>query len=78
MDTTIQVANVVSILQNTPRTLDATQMHYHTLNSNSHTIKQSKRLEFLHATACSIGKEKLGFHPLEIGNKSICLGPAIA
>ena len=42
-------------------------------------IQQSKKdLDYLHTAAKSIGTEKLGFHPVEIGCKSIRSGAAMS
>ena len=78
MDPVVQAANIVWNLRNSHGTSDATQTHHYFSNNKLQTVKQGEVLDFLRATAYSIGEAQLGFHPSEIGNKSMRSGAAMA
>lgn len=72
-----QCARLVWELRAAPGANDTTQMHHCFAADKLQQVAQTQLLSFLRATACSIGKSALGFHPDEIGNKSIRWGAAM-
>ena len=77
MNPVIQAATIAWLLRQAPGTNNSTQF-YHFCQSNTMTkITQKEVLIFLRSHGHAIGEEHLGFHPLEIGNKSIRSGTAM-
>ena len=73
----MQTASVVWELRKLPTTSDSTEI-YHFFQANCLAkITQSEVLDYLRAVARSIGSDKLGFDPMEIGCKSIRSGTAM-
>ena len=77
INSVMQCAHLVWKLRAAPGTTDTTQMYHYFADNKLHQIKQTQLLTFLRATACSVGESTLGFHPNEIGNKSIRSGAAM-